>query len=108
MKKNNWNDPTWEERCQQCGACCFEKLIDEDGRIMHTRIPCRYLDIVSRRCRIYERRFEIYPECVKLTPELLPTLRWLPQECGYRQPLTQPTEGQSRRRRGKSDRGRTP
>lgn len=104
MSTRNWHDPGWEARCQQCGACCFEKLIDEDERIIHTRIPCRYLDIVTRRCRIYEHRFEIYPECVKLTPELVATLRWLPPECGYHQP-PQPARPDRRHRRRNTAKG---
>lgn len=99
MNGKNWHDPGWEARCLQCGSCCFEKFIDLDGSIIHTKIPCRYLDVVGRRCRIYARRFEIYPECVKLTPELLPTLNWLPPECGYRQPPPEKSAERRRRRR---------
>jgi len=77
----------WESCCKQCGRCCFEKIEDEDGIIFHTAIPCRYLDVVSRECRIYERRFEINPECIKLTEKLVRELRWLHDECGYRQAL---------------------
>lgn len=89
-------DSSWESRCTVCGRCCFEKVEDEQGTIFHTRIPCRYLDVVSRRCRIYENRFAINPECIKLTPELVDTLRWLPDDCGYRQP--RPVEGTPWRR----------
>jgi uncharacterized protein len=78
---------TWETICKQCGLCCFEKIEDEYGTIFHTAIPCRYLDVVSRECRIYERRFEINPECIKLTEDLVRELRWLHDKCGYRQAL---------------------
>ncbi len=77
----------WETICKQCGLCCFEKIEEEDGTIFHTAIPCRYLDVVSRECRIYERRFEINPECIKLTEKLVRELRWLHDKCGYRQAL---------------------
>ena len=77
----------WETICRQCGLCCFEKIEDMNGAIFHTSIPCRYLDVVSRECSIYERRFEINPECIKLTEELVPKLRWLHDSCGYRQAL---------------------
>ena len=77
----------WEATCRQCGLCCFEKIEDEDGTIFHTSTPCRYLDVVSRRCRIYERRFSINPECIKLTEELVRRLHWLHDDCGYRQAL---------------------
>jgi uncharacterized cysteine cluster protein YcgN (CxxCxxCC family) len=74
----------WESRCRACGSCCFEKIENDRGTIFYTQTPCRYLDVVSRRCRIYNNRFAINPECVKLTPELVTTLRWLPSDCGYR------------------------
>ena len=54
-----------------------------NGTIFYTRTPCRYLDVITRQCRVYDNRFAINPECVKLTAELVPTLRWLPRDCGY-------------------------
>lgn len=80
------DDTEWEGRCRQCGLCCFEKIEDERGNILYTQTPCRYLDVVSRQCAIYERRFSINPICIKLTPDLVSTLRWLPSDCGYRNP----------------------
>lgn len=77
-------ESTWEARCRQCGSCCFEKYIDQRNKLIYTDIPCRYLDVATRRCRIYERRLTINPTCTKLTPELLPSLFWLPADCGYR------------------------
>jgi uncharacterized cysteine cluster protein YcgN (CxxCxxCC family) len=76
----------WEARCRGCGSCCFEKIEDDRGTIFYTQTPCRYLDVVTRQCRIYANRFAINPECVKLTAELVPTLHWLPQDCGYVRP----------------------
>jgi uncharacterized cysteine cluster protein YcgN (CxxCxxCC family) len=78
---------TWEALCERCGLCCFEKIEDEKGTIFFTRTPCRYLDVVSRECRVYERRFAINPECVKLTPELVRDLNWLHDGCAYRKVL---------------------
>jgi len=83
------NDDYWDSLCRQCGLCCFEKLEDERGTIFYTQTPCRYLDVTTRRCKVFERRFEINPSCVKLTPELVSTLRWLPGDCGYRQAAAQ-------------------
>ncbi len=77
----------WESLCEQCGLCCFEKIEDEDGTIFFTATPCRYLDVVSRECKIYDRRFEICPECVKLTEELVREIRWLHDDCGYMKAL---------------------
>ncbi len=76
-------DPDWDSRCLQCGLCCFEKIEDDRGNILYTQTACRFLDVISRECKIFDRRFEINPSCVKLTPELVQTLRWLPRDCGY-------------------------
>jgi uncharacterized cysteine cluster protein YcgN (CxxCxxCC family) len=76
----------WEALCRGCGSCCFEKIEDERGTIFYLLKACRYLDVVTRQCRIYDNRFTINPECVKLTAELVPTLRWLPRDCGYLAP----------------------
>ena len=84
----------WESLCEQCGLCCFEKIEDESGTIFFTSTPCRYLDVVSRECKIYERRFEICPECLQLTEELVRELNWLHDDCGYRK-----AQGLKRKRR---------
>jgi uncharacterized protein len=86
MTKNAASDIPWDELCKKCGRCCFEKWENDRGKITYTDIACRYLDVASRCCKIYEQRFTINPTCVKLTPELVPTLRWLPRDCGYRPP----------------------
>ena len=82
------NEQGWEALCDRCGLCCFDKFEDDNGNIFFTQTPCRYLDIVSRLCKIYERRFEINPECVKLSPELVGSLRWLHEECAYKKALS--------------------
>jgi uncharacterized cysteine cluster protein YcgN (CxxCxxCC family) len=79
-------DPDWDSRCLQCGRCCFEKIEDERGNIFYTQTACRFLDVSSRRCKIFARRFEINPSCIKLTRELVRTLSWLPRNCGYQHP----------------------
>jgi len=89
----------WEARCRGCGSCCFEKIEDEQGTIFYTRTPCRYLDVVSRQCRVYANRFTINPECVKLTAELVPSLRWLPRDCGYVRPAVPDVSCEPRRSR---------
>ncbi len=84
MNNNDDNEQAWEALCDQCGLCCFEKIEDDRGNIFFTQTPCRYLDVVSRLCKIYERRFEINPDCLKLSPELIGGLRWLHDQCGYK------------------------
>ncbi|HEY5523463.1 MAG TPA: YkgJ family cysteine cluster protein [Desulfuromonadaceae bacterium] len=85
-------DPDWDSSCLQCGRCCFEKIEDERGNIFYTMTACRFLDVVSRQCKIFERRFEINPGCIKLTPELVQTLRWLPRDCGYHRKAVDPAK----------------
>lgn len=74
----------WESKCNQCGFCCFEKIENDNGTIFYTQTPCRYLDVITRRCKVYNKRFNINPECIQLTPELVAKLKWLHPECGYR------------------------
>jgi uncharacterized cysteine cluster protein YcgN (CxxCxxCC family) len=82
MESDN-GEEAWESLCNRCGLCCFEKIEDERGNIFFTRTPCRYLDVVTRLCRIYERRFDINPDCVKLSPDLVGSLHWLHDGCAY-------------------------
>lgn len=96
----------WESLCRGCGLCCFEKIEDESGTIFYTQTPCRYLDVITRECRIYENRFTINPECIKLTPELVPTLHWLPRDCGYVAPRPPDLPPPDKGRRGRRSRQR--
>ena len=83
MKIDVHTEQTWEALCEQCGLCCFEKIENENGTIFFTSTPCRYLNITTRQCKIYDRRFDINPECVKLTSESVRNIHWLHDECGY-------------------------
>jgi len=73
----------WESLCHRCGQCCFEKKIDEQGRVHPTRTPCRFLDIHSRLCRVYSQRITAEADCIPLTPETVAELDWLPSDCAY-------------------------
>ena len=101
MGDNDSADQGWDSRCRQCGRCCFEKFENERGAIFYTQTACRFLDVVTRRCKIYNRRFEINPSCVKLTPELVQTLRWLPGDCGYRRTSREPATVPPKKRKRK-------
>ncbi len=92
-------DADWDSRCLQCGRCCFEKIENDRGTIFYTQTACRFLDVISRECKIFERRFEINPSCIKLTPELVQTLRWLPRECGYRRTEVEPVKDTEKSRK---------
>ena len=78
-------DAQWESLCDGCAKCCLLKLEDEDtGEIAYTRLHCKLLDAETCRCSNYENRKQFVPDCVKLTPDKLSELRWMPQSCAYR------------------------
>jgi uncharacterized cysteine cluster protein YcgN (CxxCxxCC family) len=73
----------WESLCRKCGLCCYEK--ERQGRTVVTnfRRPCRYLDISTRRCTVYDHRFEACPQCGRMTILHALFVPWLPAQCGY-------------------------
>ena len=75
----------WESLCDGCGKCCLLKLEDEDtGEIAYTRLHCRLFDGDACRCTDYQNRKTRVPDCVKLTPDNLGELKWMPNTCAYR------------------------
>jgi len=77
-------DSEWESLCDGCGRCCLNKL-EEEGtdRTFYTDVGCRLLDGQTCRCRDYAHRLEKVDDCVRLTPESLKTITWLPPSCAY-------------------------
>lgn len=75
----------WESLCDGCGKCCLAKLEDEDtGEIHWTSIGCRLFDAGTCRCSDYANRLKKVSDCVRLTPDNVGTLVWLPKTCAYR------------------------
>lgn len=75
----------WESLCDGCGKCCLAKLEDEDsGDIYWTSVGCRLFDAGTCRCRDYANRFDQVSDCVRLTPQNVREIAWLPQTCAYR------------------------
>lgn len=93
MNKSFWksktladmSDSEWESLCDGCGKCCLAKLEDANtGDIRWTSIGCRLLDERKCRCRDYANRLKQVSDCVKLTPENVGDIVWLPETCAYR------------------------
>jgi uncharacterized protein len=75
----------WESLCDGCGRCCLAKLEEEDtGRIYFTDVGCRLLDSESCHCRDYTHRTQKVDDCVRLRPDNVGKIRWLPPTCAYR------------------------
>ena len=74
----------WESLCDGCGKCCVHKLEDEEtGELLPTNVSCRLLDRATGRCSDYRNRRAHIPECVRLTPERIAGIDWLPSTCAY-------------------------
>ena len=93
MVKAFWREKTlhemteeeWESLCDGCGLCCQIRLEDEDsGEIALSDVACRLLDLCTHRCSDYANRQSKVPDCVRVTPDNVHDLTWLPHTCGYR------------------------
>ena len=75
----------WESLCDGCGLCCLIRFEDEDtGEIIPTRVACRLFDADKCRCGDYANRKVLVPDCIKLTPDNIDDLLWMPKSCAYR------------------------
>lgn len=75
----------WEALCDGCGRCCLMKLEDEDtGEIYNSDVRCRLLNGDNCRCSDYPNRQALVKDCIKLTPENVGTIDWIPKSCAYR------------------------
>lgn len=90
----------WESLCDHCGKCCLIKLEDENGeneveqadspveedtqQVYYTNIICNLFNTTNGHCSDYRHRETRVPECLRLTPENLEQIEWLPPSCSYR------------------------
>ncbi len=75
----------WESLCDGCARCCLNKLEDWDtGEIYWTNVACALLDPQSCRCKDYDNRQKIMPDCIRLNRKNIHEIAWLPPTCAYR------------------------
>lgn len=75
----------WESLCDGCGLCCLVRFEDEDtGEVIPTRVHCQLFDPKACACSDYANRQAQVPDCVKLSPENIGGLKWIPKSCAYR------------------------
>jgi uncharacterized cysteine cluster protein YcgN (CxxCxxCC family) len=74
----------WEALCDGCGKCCMVKFrTQETGELFHTDLACPLLDRETIRCTDYPNRNKRVANCVRLTPEIVRQIDWLPESCAY-------------------------
>ena len=82
---NEMNQQEWESLCDGCGLCCLLKIEDEDnGELFYTNVVCKYHDNERCCCTRYRERSVLVPDCIKVTPDVAHTEKWLPDSCAYR------------------------
>ena len=78
-------DVEWEALCDGCGRCCLIKLEDEDsGTLITSDVRCQLLDGDTCACTDYPGRQAKVPDCIKLTPQNVSEIKWIPTTCAYR------------------------
>ncbi|WP_307348628.1 YcgN family cysteine cluster protein [Caulobacter ginsengisoli] len=75
----------WESLCDGCGLCCLVRFEDEEsGEIIPTRVHCQLFNPDTCQCTDYANRRATVPDCVKLSPDNIDKLHWMPPSCAYR------------------------
>lgn len=80
------NKDRWEEVCQQCGLCCYERVFYDDGSVaIDFTAPCEHLEESTNLCKVYENRYVACPDCHKVGLRQALSSKTLPPTCAYRQ-----------------------
>lgn len=85
-KLSEMTNAEWESLCDRCGRCCLVVLEDDEerGAYYETDVVCHLFDVKKRRCTDYENRNVRVPTCVRLAPDNVGALDWMPKTCAYR------------------------
>lgn len=84
-KLSEFSNDEWESVCYNCGRCCLVKLQDDEtNEVYYTNIMCHLFNKETHLCTKYHDRCKIVPNCLKITPENIDSLTWMPKLCAYR------------------------
>ncbi len=76
---------SWESICERCGLCCFERTVYDDGRMdVDLSAPCKFYNEGTGLCEVYDKRFQVCPECKRVTLRRAASKYYLPPQCAYR------------------------
>lgn len=79
------SEAEWESLCDGCGRCCLISIEFEDTKeFAWTDVSCRLFDSGTCRCSDYRNRARRVRDCVKLTPQNVRGLDWMPPTCAYK------------------------
>lgn len=79
------SEEEWESLCDGCAQCCQLKFkVADNSKYVMPPVVCKLLDTDTCRCRSYENRHHLIPDCAEISPSNVDSLYWLPDTCAYR------------------------
>ena len=84
-KLHELSSQEWESLCDGCAQCCQLRYQGDDSeKITVVPVACELLDLQDCRCTQYRNRTSLKSDCIKLNPENVNSLDWLPDTCAYK------------------------
>lgn len=78
-----WKD-RWEELCSCCGKCCYTRTPSyTENMEIDLAKPCEFLNTSTKKCTIYEYRFDGCDYCAKVNLFRAIFSPYLPSTCAY-------------------------
>lgn len=74
---------SWEDICERCSLCCYEKTVWDDALVVDLSQPCEFLDTETHLCTVYDHRFKACLRCRRVHPFRAMFSNALPPTCGY-------------------------